>query len=359
MKAKKILTVLLSAALVTGVMTACGSKEVVSEKTETKASETVAAAESSEETTAVTEGSVKTGLSFVTDLSGSKDASAEGDGVAQADMTLVAVAVDDNGVIVDCVIDQIKSQINFSAEGALTTDPATTFASKNALGDEYGMKKASSIGKEWNEQAAAVADFAKGKTVEELKGVAVNESGMAADADLAASATVYIGNFVSGIEEAVNNAEHRGAAAGDVLALTSETNMSKSKDAAEEEGLAQAYASAAVVTANGDTVTSCYIDAVQADVKFDATGKITTDLTAAPATKNALGDEYGMKKASSIGKEWNEQVASFCEYVTGKTVDEIKGIAVNEETAPTDADLAASVTVKIGSYIELVADAFK
>lgn len=83
---------------------------------------------------------------------------------------------------------------------------------------------------------------AKGKTVEELKGVAVDESGMAADADLAASATVYIGNFISGIEEAVNNAEHRGAAAGDVLALTSATDMAKSKDAtAEEEGLAQAY----------------------------------------------------------------------------------------------------------------------
>ena len=51
-------------------------------------------------------------------------------------------------------------------------------------------------------------------------------------------------------------------------------------------------------------------------------------------------------------------MASFCEYVTGKTADEIKGIAVNEETAPTDADLAASVTVKIGSYIELVTAAF-
>ena len=98
---------------------------------------------------------------------------------------------------------------------------------------------------------------------------------MAADADLAASATVYIGNFISGIEEAVNNAEHRGAAAGDVLALTSATDMAKSKDAtAEEEGLAQAYASAAVVTTNGDTVTSCYIDAVQANVNFDAAGKI-------------------------------------------------------------------------------------
>ena len=359
MKVKKMLAAILSVVMITGAVTACGSKEVVNKKTETKSSETAASTEKSGET-AASEGAVKTGLSFVADLSGSKDASAEGDGTAQADITLVAVAVDDSGVIVDCMIDQIKSQIHFNAEGGLVTDPETTFPSKNVLGDAYGMRKASSVGKEWNEQAAAVADFAKGKTVEELKGVAVNESGMAAETDLASSATIYIGGFISGIEEAVNQAEHRGAAAGDRLSLVSSTTMSDSKAAsAEGEGLAEAYTSAAVVTAKGDVITSCYIDALQAGVNFDTVGKITTDLTTAPVTKNTLGDGYGMKKASSIGKEWNEQMASFCDYVTGKTAEEIRGIAVNEDTAPAEADLAASVTMKIGAYIDLVASALK
>ena len=49
------------------------------------------------------------------------------------------------------------------------------------------MGKSSSIGKEWNEQAAAMAEYAVGKTVEELKGVAVNADGQATDADLAAA----------------------------------------------------------------------------------------------------------------------------------------------------------------------------
>ena len=31
-----------------------------------------------------------------------------------------------------------------------------------------------------------------------------------------------------------------------------------------------------------------------------------------------------MKRASSIGKEWNEQANAFADYVIGKTLDEIK-----------------------------------
>ena len=72
------------------------------------------------------------------------------------------------------------------------------------------------------------------------------------------------------------------------------------------------------------------------------------------ATKNQLGDAYGMKKASGIGKEWNEQAAAFCEYVTGKTVEEVTGIALTEKGAPADADLAASVTVSVGDFLTLI-----
>ena len=134
--------------------------------------------------------------------------------------------------------------------------------------------------------------------------------------------------------------------------------MSKSKDAAaDKDGVAQAYATIAAVTFDGDVITSCYIDAVQANVNFDASGTITTDLTAAPQTKNQLGDAYGMKQASSIGKEWNEQAAGFCAYVTGKTAAEVKGLAVDESGKAADADLAATVTVGIGEFQTLIAKA--
>ena len=102
---------------------------------------------------------------------------------------------------------------------------------------------------------------------------------------------------------------------------------------------------------------SCYIDAVQANVEFDTTGHITTDLTAAIPSKNELGDDYGMRKASSIGKEWYEQAAGFSAYVTGKTLAEVSGIAVTEEGKAADADLAASVTLSLGSFTDLIAKA--
>ena len=301
-------------------------------------------------------GAVKTGLSMVTDIAKSKDASADGNGVAQTNIALVAVTVSDDGVIDDCVIDAIQARIEFGADGKTVTPLETEFVSKNVFGADYGMSKASSIGKEWSEQAAAFAEYAKGKTVEELKGIAVDENGKATDADLAATVTLSLADFLPGIEDAVNKAQHLGAQAGDRLALTSITTMSKSKDAsADGDGKAQAYASVAAVTLKDSTVTSCYIDAVQANVTFDLTGKITCDVTAHQPSKNELGADYGMAKASSIGKEWNEQIAAFCAYVTGKTLDEVTGIAVNDADAPADADLAASVTMGIGDYQKLLA----
>ena len=94
-----------------------------------------------------------------------------------------------------------------------------------------------------------------------------------------------------------------------------------------------------------------------ASVKFDATGSITTDLTAAPQTKNELGENYGMVAWGGAIAEWDAQAAAFASYITGKTAADVAGIAVDEKTAPTDADLTASVTIKIGGFQALIAKA--
>ena len=194
-----------------------------------------------------------------------------------------------------------------------------------------------------------------GKTIEQVTGIAVTEDGKAADADLASSVTMSIGGYLEGIQQAVANAQYLGASKGDTLVLTSTTSLSDSKNAsAEEDGLAQAYATVGAITMNGDTITSMVIDAVQANVNFDVSGQITTDLSLPQASKNQLGDDYGMRVASSIGKEWYEQAASFAAYVTGKTPAEVSGIAVTEDGKAADADLAASVTVSIGDFQTLV-----
>ena len=306
------------------------------------------------------EGAVKTGLYIGTDISASKNATAEENGVAAYDVTIAAVTVDDNGVIVSCAIDSIKAEVTFDATGALTSDTAMEVLTKNELGENYGMVAWGGAVAEWNEQAAALAAYAVGKTVEELKNGAVGETGYAVDADLATTATIYLGGYVSAIEAAVANAQHLGAQAADELRLAIIPGVSGSKAAdAENNGTAQLDVDVTALTVNGGVITSCTIDSLQAKVSFDAAGAVTTDLSAPVATKNELGENYGMVAWGGAIAEWNEQAASFAGYVTGKTAAEVAGIAVSETTAPTDADLAATVTIAVGGFQALIAKAMQ
>lgn len=295
----------------------------------------------------------KTGLAVITSVGKSANAGAEGDGLAQTDSLVVAVLVDKNGKILDCKMDSAQTKINFSAEGKLTTDSATVFKTKQELGTEYGMKKASPIGKEWNEQADAFAKFCIGKTLEEVKGIAVTGEGLAGDADLAASVTVHIGDFVAAVAKAVENAADLGAKEGDKLGIGISTSMGQSADAtAEAEGLAQAYSYYTAVTLDKNSkISSCLLDASQGSVNFSTTGVISTDITVPVQTKQELKDAYGMKKASGIGKEWYEQANAFADYCKGKSIADVKGIAVDGEGKATNADLTASVTVHVAPFI--------
>ena len=294
---------------------------------------------------------MKTGLAVVTGVSGSKNAE-----YADYDVTLVAVTVDDKGVIDSCVIDSIGTKINFDATGTVTTALDSQIKTKNELGDEYGMKAYAGSKYEWYEQAAALAKYAQGKTVEELKSGAIDESGKApAGSDLASTATIYLGGYVGAIEKAVANAKHLGAQAGDELRLASISSVGSSVSAtAEKNGTAQLDCDVTAVTVKDGVITSCYIDSLQAKVSFDATGTITTDLTALVKTKNELGDDYGMKAYAGAKFEWYEQAENFAEYVTGKTAVQVAGIAVSEGK-PADADLLASVTIAITGFQDLIA----
>ena len=129
---------------------------------------------------------------------------------------------------------------------------------------------------------------------------------------------------------------------------------------AEAAGNAQMDADITVLTRNGDVITSCYIDSLQAKIAFDTTGTVTTDLTAPVQTKNELGDNYGMVAWGGAIAEWNEQAAAFASYITGKTAADVAGIAITETTKPADgSDLASSVTISIGGFQALIAKAMQ
>ncbi len=144
---------------------------------------------------------VKTGLAVITGVGKSTNAGAE-PGQAQIDSTVVAVTVDSKGKIVKCVIDAVQSRIRFDASGKILTPLTTEFPTKNELGEAYGMKRASGIGKEWNEQAAAFAKYVTGKTPAQVAAIAVDASQHPVDKDLLATVTVAIGDFKAALAKA-------------------------------------------------------------------------------------------------------------------------------------------------------------
>lgn len=151
------------------------------------------------------------------------------------------------------------------------------------------------------------------------------------------------------------------------LGFASITMTDKSADLTEKEGkksgLGQAdtMMCAVMVDANGKVV-DIKIDAVQAKITFDEAGKITSDKTAAVKSKRELGDEYGMKKASPIKKEWFEQTDAIQKWMIGKTKDEIKAMKVKTNdhgTVSDEPDLVSSATITITEFIEVAVKAIE
>lgn len=309
------------------------------------------------------EGAIKTGLSVSTNISESTSATKDADGAVKYDVTLAAVTVDDKGVIQSCVIDSIPATVAFNTSGVITKGVADAVLTKNELGKDYGMVAYGNAIAEWDAQVAAVANYAVGKTVEQLKNGDIDmTTGKAKDGtDLASSATIYLAGYVYAIEAAVKNAKHMGAQAGDELVLaTINATKSSTSATADKAGNAQLDADITALTKKDGKITSCYIDALQAKIAFDATGKITTDLNTAVKTKNELGKDYGMVAWGGASAEWDAQAASFAAYVTGKTAAEVAGISVTEAMKPADGtDLSSSVTIAIGGFQNLIAKAMK
>ena len=370
---KKLLAILLAATLCLGLMAGCGQTTIIvnmggdEPESESTPAPTDAAENTPEATDAPTpvvddtplpEGELKTGLAIVSVVStSSKAATAEADGLAQADTTYAAVLVDGDGVIQKCIIDCVQTKIGFNAAGELTTEIGATFDSKIVLDDAYDMRKASAIGKEWDEQANFLAEYVVGKTMDEVKGIAIDDGGKPTDADITAGCTMNIAEMLTAVENAVANARVLGAKVDDTLKLNCNAVVSDSSKSAsaDGDGLAQADVTVGAYTLSADgIITSCYLDCVQAKIGFTAAGEVTSEAGATFDSKLVLDDAYDMRKASPIKAEWDEQAWAFVDYVTGKTPADVAGIAVDESGHPTDADITAGCTMNVIDFIAVI-----
>lgn len=114
----------------------------------------------------------------------------------QVNTTFVALGLDADGKIAHIDLDVAQS-----TPGAEKGEYDKT---KEERGADYGMKGVSPIGKEWYEQAAALEEWAKGKSVDEITGMATKDyhGGKAPDGDLAASVTITVDGPLAAIAKA-------------------------------------------------------------------------------------------------------------------------------------------------------------
>ena len=300
-----------------------------------------------------------------------KDAAAveAADGRVQVTSVYAAVLLDDAGKIVYVDIDAAQNQGTFDATGAVVKAEAAP--TKTEKGDDYGMKGNSEIGKEWFEQMAALEAYFVGKTLDEIKAIETYEKdashkAVPAGEDLKTSVSISIEGYVAAVEKAVANAvEVKGVAkvgVGSVASVSGKAAVAAveaTKDAAAVEaapGRIQTNVTFTGVAFDKDgKVLVALLDVAQNQGTFDATGAIVK-AEAAP-TKQEKGADYGMKGASAIGKEWNEQANALTAYFVGKTADEVAAIAIDAEGVTTVEDLKTSVSVGIDEYLASFAKA--
>lgn len=362
---KRKIALLLVAMMLMASVVACTTAqekpaEAPAETTEAPAEAPAETTEAPAEATEAAAGEIATiGLGSTTSTVKSADSTAEKAAGAQADVTIAAVAFDAEGKIVKVQIDVAQTRAAFLADNT-NADLAegTEYKSKMELGADYGMLKASGIGKEYNEQLQAFMDYIVGMTAEEVKAIPTKVKDDAHQnvpdvADLASTVTIDIGGYVNAVVEASENTVD--AAGATKLGLGIKTDVAGTAATPEKPARAQVntYMNAIALDDAGAIVANI-IDVVQAKVDVDAEGKIV-ERSENVETKKDLKERYGMTKASAIGKDWFEQMAEFEKYTIGKTIDDINGIPVtqrdeNHVAVPDVPELTSTVTITIDGY---------
>lgn len=369
---KKNLTILLATVFSISVLAGC-AKKVEPVKT-TPATSTPA------QTTSSNNGIAKIGLGHITSIGSSTDLGKDKDGkdvlpMGQVDTIIAAVGFDKDGKVVKVTIDDAQNKVEFNKDLTLKTDTKAEGKTKVELGDAYGMAKASQIKKEWFQQIAELEKWMVGKSVSDIKAMKTFKKDDAHPAvpdvaELKSSVTISVDGFIAAVEEASKNATEVKAGAvkvglGHTVSLASSVGLGKDKDGKEVLPLAQVDTVMIAAAFDKDgKVMGALIDDAQTKIQFSKDGKVTSDKKAAPKTKVELKEEYGMVKASSIKKEWYQQVDALAKWMTGKTVDEIKAMkTVKKDDAhpaiPDVADLKSSVTVSVQDFVASIAEAYK
>ncbi len=287
----------------------------------------------------------KVGVGSVTTIQ-PRAAVAETAGRIRVNTTYATVVLDKDGKFVSVSIDVSQQDGTFDVAGAIVA--ANAAQTKKEKGAAYGMKGSSAIGKEWDEQIAALEAWMVGKTLAEVKALPLTEGKIKDGEDLKSSVTITVTDYLAAVEKAVANAVELQNVA--KVGGASFTTIQPRAAVAETAGRIRVNVTFAAVALDKDgKVVATMIDVAQNDGTFDVAGAI---VAAAPAaTKKEKGAAYGMKGSSAIGKEWNEQIAALEAWAAGKTLAEVKALPLTEGKIKDGEDLKSSVTVTVTDYL--------
>lgn len=123
---------------------------------------------------------------------------------------------------------------------------------------------------------------------------------------------------------------------------TTEDSSSSVEDSSGKGIVSTTYAT--VIFDENDIIRKIYIDEVESKIYFDSKGHLDESKNnKVVRSKRELGDEYGMKAASNIGKEWYEQINSLEDYLVGKNIRNISDFVMNNGDYGTENDYANSL----------------
>ena len=307
----------------------------------------------------------KTGMGTVISASvANEDVENEKGASAQINTNIVVATFDKDGKVVSATIDVAQQKAAFDMDGKLAGE--VDLRTKCEKGDDYGMRGVSAIGKEVNEQYAALAEYFVGKTVEEIKAMPTferdaNHTAVPDVEELKASVTITVADYVAALEEAYNTAiETKGVPAKTGLGTVISASVTE-EDKENEKGASvqiNTNMMAVALDENG-VIVAAILDVAQQKAAFDLEG-VAGEV--ALRTKVEKEGDYGMKGVSGIGKEYFEQAKALTDWMTGKTVEEVLAMPTYERDAnhtacPDVEDLKSSVTITVGDYLKALEEA--
>ncbi|MBQ8404346.1 MAG: hypothetical protein IJX55_07995 [Clostridia bacterium] len=227
-------------------------------------------------------GEVRFGMGAHAYYSAEKSASEEAAGYGKVIVAVAAVVTDENGKILACELDMAENKGEFTHDGKCVA--ASGFKTKGELGDGYGMKGASDIGKEWYEQAEAFENAAKGKTLDEVKTLlATGESEI-----VRAGCTIDTGDFIAAVEKAIQSAKSVSVRGDYDVEMEISSAQIECRDASETENGTNRIKTvfSAVLEGEDDTELLRFSDEAEAEFTFDAHGHAVFDISAELKTEN-------------------------------------------------------------------------